>query len=149
MPHPALPPRPTARPLDRRRRHVGIRVALAALTALATATALFAATAAAAQPAAPPAPPPPAAQPATDSAGRPWVEAEVRRVDAERQRVSLRHGPIPNLEMAAMTMVFQVRDPALLPRLRQGERIRFSADRVDGEYTLIEIAPTPTPQEQP
>jgi Cu/Ag efflux protein CusF len=76
----------------------------------------------------------------TDSAGRPWVEAEVRRIDTERQRVSLRHGPIPNLEMAPMTMVFQVRDPALLQRLRQGERIRFSADRVDGEYTLMEIA---------
>jgi Cu/Ag efflux protein CusF len=134
-------------------------VTLAALAALAMSTALFAAAAAAAQPEAPPeappAPSPPAAQPAsppaaaTDSAGRPWVEAEVRRVDAERQRVSLRHGPIPNLGMAPMTMVFQLRDPALLPRLRAGERIRFSADRVDGEYTVIEIAPTPTPKEQP
>jgi len=137
MPHPALPPR-----------LAGTRAALAAL---ALSVALFAATGAAAQAEAPPASSPPTAQPAatppvaTDSAGRPWVEAEVRRVDPERQRVSLRHGPIPNLGMAAMTMVFQVRDPALLQRLRQGERIRFSADRVDGEYTLIDIAP----QEQP
>ena len=108
---------------------------------------MFAATGASAQAETPPPTPLPAVQPAaaTDSAGRPWVEAEVRRIDIERQRVSLRHGAIPNLEMAPMTMVFQVRDPALLQRLRQGERIRFSADRVDGEYTLMDIAPKESP----
>jgi|GEM_PF-351595 len=144
MPHPAPPIHPgrAARARDR-------RLWLAA--ALLSQAVWFAATGASAQaappPATPPPTPPPAAQPAaaTDSAGRPWVEAEVRRVDTERQRVSLRHGAIPNLEMAPMTMVFQVRDPALLQRLRQGERIRFSADRVDGEYTLMDIAPKESP----
>ena len=123
------------------------------LAALTTLMALFAAIGAAAHaepppptptpPAVAPPPAPPAA--ATDSAGRPWVEAEVRRVDTERQRVSLRHGPIPNLGMAPMTMVFQVRDPALLQRLRPGDRIRFSVDRVDGEYTVMDIAPKENP----
>lgn len=79
----------------------------------------------------------------SDSAGRPWVEAEVRRLIPERQSVSLRHGPIPNLEMTGMTMVFKLHDPALLAQLRPGQRIRFSADRVQGEFTLMELAAQP------
>jgi len=97
----------------------------------------------------------PAAQPAADGAdaagaatatdrdGRPWVEAEVRRVDRSNRRVSLRHGPIPNLDMGGMTMVFQLSDPALLEQLQQGQRIRFSAALIQGEYTVMQIAPLP------
>lgn len=80
---------------------------------------------------------------ATDRDGRPWVEAEVRRVDRSNRRVSLRHGPIPNLEMGGMTMVFQLSDPALLEQLQQGQRIRFSAALIQGEYTVMQIAPLP------
>lgn len=78
---------------------------------------------------------------ATDSQGRPWAEAEVRRLDARGQRISLRHGPIPNLEMPPMTMFFRVTDPAMLDQVKAGERIRFSADRVNGQYTVMEWAP--------
>ena len=84
-----------------------------------------------------------AAAAATDRDGRPWVEAEVRRVDRSNRRVSLRHGPIPNLEMGGMTMVFQLSDPALLEQLQQGQRIRFSAALIQGEYTVMQIAPLP------
>jgi hypothetical protein len=77
---------------------------------------------------------------ATDSQGRPWVEAEVRRLDARGQRISLRHGPIPNLDMPPMTMFFQLTDPALLKQVKVGQRIRFSVDRVNGQYTLMEWA---------
>lgn len=95
----------------------------------------------------------PAAQPAADGAdaagaatatdrdGRPWVEAEVRRVDRSNRRVSLRHGPIPNLDMGGMTMVFQLSDPALLEQVQPGQRIRFSAALIQGEYTVMQIAP--------
>ncbi|KJS71607.1 MAG: hypothetical protein JM57_06755 [Comamonadaceae bacterium BICA1-1] len=97
----------------------------------------------------------PAAQPAADGAdaagaatatdrdGRPWVEAEVRRVDRSNRRVSLRHGPIPNLDMGGMTMVFQLSDPALLEQVQPGQRIRFSAALIQGEYTVMQIAPLP------
>jgi len=84
-----------------------------------------------------------AAATATDRDGRPWVEAEVRRVDRSNRRVSLRHGPIPNLEMGGMTMVFQLSDPALLEQVQQGQRIRFSAALIQGEYTVMQIAPLP------
>jgi hypothetical protein len=80
---------------------------------------------------------------ATDRDGRPWVEAEVRRVDRSNRRVSLRHGPIPNLDMGGMTMVFQLSDPALLEQVQPGQRIRFSAALIQGEYTVMQIAPLP------
>lgn len=83
----------------------------------------------------------PAAQTATDTQGRPWVEAEVRRIDARGNRLSLRHGRIDNLDMPPMTMFFQVSDPAMLERVKVGERIRFSADRVNGQYTVMELQP--------
>ncbi|MCM2479063.1 DUF411 domain-containing protein [Serpentinimonas maccroryi] len=84
-----------------------------------------------------------AAVAATDRDGRPWVEAEVRRVDRSNRRVSLRHGPIPNLDMGGMTMVFQLSDPALLDQVQPGQRIRFSAALIQGEYTVMQIAPLP------
>lgn len=77
----------------------------------------------------------------TDSQGRPWVEAEVSRLDSSGQRISLRHGPIPNLDMPPMRMIFRVSDPAMLDQVKAGERIRFSADRVNGQYTVMEWQP--------
>lgn len=77
----------------------------------------------------------------TDSQGRPWVEGEVRRIDTGGQRLSVRHGPIPNLDMPPMTMFFQVSQPGLLNQVKVGERIRFSADKVNNQYTLMEWQP--------
>jgi Cu/Ag efflux protein CusF len=74
---------------------------------------------------------------ATDPQGRPWAEAEVRRIDARGKRLSLRHGPIPNLDMPPMTMFFQVSDPAMLDQVKVGDRIRFSADKVNNQYTVM------------
>ena len=67
------------------------------------------------------------------------VDAEVRRVDVATRRITLRHGPIPNLAMSAMTMVFQVRDPKMLDGLSPGDTVRFTADRVDGVYLVTSI----------
>lgn len=64
---------------------------------------------------------------------------EVRKVDRETKKVTVRHGPIPNLEMPAMTMVFQVRDPAMLDQLKAGDKIRFLAAKDEGVYVLTRI----------
>jgi len=69
--------------------------------------------------------------------GRPWAEAEVRRVDTRNHKISLRHGDIRNLDMPPMSMVFKVQDPALLEGLKAGDRIRFTADQVRGDYTVM------------
>ena len=75
----------------------------------------------------------------TVTAPAPMVEAEVRKVDKEAQKLTLRHGPIPNLEMPSMTMVFRVTDPSVLGRLSVGDKVRFRADKVDGQYTVTAI----------
>lgn len=67
------------------------------------------------------------------------IDGEVRKVDSEAKKLTLRHGPIPNLEMSAMTMVFRVADPSMLQRVKTGDTVRFTADRVGGELTVTRI----------
>jgi len=67
------------------------------------------------------------------------AEGEVRRVDKETKKITIRHGPIESLEMPAMTMVFQVKDPAMLDQVKTGDKIKFSADKVSGAYTVTRI----------
>jgi Cu(I)/Ag(I) efflux system periplasmic protein CusF len=69
------------------------------------------------------------------------AEGEVRRVNKETQRITVRHGPIVNLDMPAHTMVFQVKDPALLEQVKPGDKIRFEAEKVPGGYAITRIEP--------
>lgn len=68
-------------------------------------------------------------------------EGEVRRIDKASGKVTLRHGPLQGLDMPAMTMVFQTRNPALLERLKVGEKIRFSVSRDGNAFTLETAEP--------
>jgi Cu/Ag efflux protein CusF len=68
-----------------------------------------------------------------------FADGEIRRVDKEAKKLTIKHGPIPNLNMDSMTMVFQVKDPAMLDRVKAGDRIRFQADRIGGQYTVTKI----------
>ncbi len=68
-------------------------------------------------------------------------EGEVRRVDTAAGKLTLRHGPLANLDMPAMTMVFRVRDPAWLRRLDVGKKVRFVAERIDGNLTVTAFEP--------
>ncbi len=67
------------------------------------------------------------------------VNGEVVKIETDRGRITLKHGPIPNLEMDGMTMVFRVADPAMLQQVREGDRVRFDADRVNGALTVTRI----------
>jgi Cu/Ag efflux protein CusF len=67
------------------------------------------------------------------------ADGEVRRVDKEARKLTIKHGPIVHLDMPAMTMVFQVKDPAMLDQLKAGDRVRFAADKIDGAYTVTRI----------
>lgn len=73
----------------------------------------------------------------------PSAEAEVRKVDAGAGKITLKHGDIPNLDMPPMTMVFQVSDPAMLGQVKAGDKVRFTADKIKGAYTVMSIAPAP------
>ena len=67
------------------------------------------------------------------------AEGEVRRVDKEAKKITLRHGPLPNLDMPAMTMVFQVSDAAMLEQVKPGDKVKFQAEKVGSAYTVTKI----------
>ena len=69
----------------------------------------------------------------------PLAEGEVRRVDKAAGKISLKHGEIKNLDMPPMSMVFQVKDPALLDKVKAGDKVLFTADKLDGNYTVMSI----------
>ena len=69
------------------------------------------------------------------------VEGEVRRVDKDAKKITIKHGPIDKFEMPAMTMVFQVSDPAMLDQVKTGDKVKFQADKVGGAFTLTKIEP--------
>jgi Cu/Ag efflux protein CusF len=71
------------------------------------------------------------------------TEAEVRKVDRAQGKVTLRHGEIKNLEMPPMTMVFRVADPKLLDGLAEGAKVRFDAEKINGQYTVVRLVPAP------
>lgn len=80
------------------------------------------------------------AQSASAQAGD-MVEGEIRRVDKDAKKITIKHGPIAKFEMAAMTMVFQVSDPAMLDQVKAGDKVKFQADKVGGAFTLTKIEP--------
>ena len=68
-------------------------------------------------------------------------EGEVRKVDKAVKKITLKHGPIPNLDMPGMTMVFQVSDPAILELVKAGDKVKFAADKVGDNYVVTKIEP--------
>lgn len=68
-------------------------------------------------------------------------DGEIRKVDRDAQKITIRHGPITNLNMPPMTMVFQVKDPVLLDRAKTGDKIKFTAEQSGGAYIVTSIDP--------
>lgn len=61
---------------------------------------------------------------------------EVRRIDKDAQKLTIKHGELKNLDMPPMTMVFRVKDPAMLDKIKAGDKIRFRAEKIGGTYTV-------------
>ena len=84
----------------------------------------------------------PKSKPSAAAAGSSQLaEGEVRKIDKEAGKITLRHGPITNLEMPAMSMVFQVKDPAMLDKVQMGDKVRFSAEKAGATFTVTHIEP--------
>ncbi len=79
-----------------------------------------------------------ARSPASAAAAVQWplARGEVLEVDAKEKRVTVKHGPIPNIGMDAMTMEFLVPDEKLLASLKPGDQVRFAVVYKDGEYVI-------------
>jgi len=66
-------------------------------------------------------------------------EGEVRKVDRDAKKITIKHGPLANLDMPPMTMVFQVKDPALLEQARAGDKVRFQVEKIGSAYFVTKI----------
>jgi len=64
---------------------------------------------------------------------------EVRKVDKETKKITIKHGPIKNLDMPAMTMAFPVKDVALLEQVKAGDAVTFRAEQIGDAITLTRI----------
>jgi Cu(I)/Ag(I) efflux system periplasmic protein CusF len=70
----------------------------------------------------------------------PMVSGQVTKIDESAGKITLKHGPIKKLDMnEAMTMVFRVQDPAMLKQVKVGDKVRFDADRINGQFTVTRI----------
>jgi len=67
------------------------------------------------------------------------ISGEVRRVDKEGGKVTLKHDGISEMKLSAMTMVFHVKDPAMLDRMKAGEKVRVDVSKIDGQYTITAL----------
>ena len=67
------------------------------------------------------------------------TEGEIKKVDTDAMKLTLKHGDIKNLGMPGMTMVFAAADPKMLEGLKAGDKVRFGADRVNGVLTVTSI----------
>jgi Cu(I)/Ag(I) efflux system protein CusF len=66
-------------------------------------------------------------------------EGEIRKIDPATRKLTIKHGELKNLDMPPMTMVFQVKDPAMIEQVKPGDKIKFRAEKVNGAFTVIEI----------
>lgn len=76
---------------------------------------------------------------ATASPAAEMADGEVRKIDKEAQKLTIKHAPLKNLDMPGMTMVFQVQDPAMLDKVQAGDKVRFSADKLNGKFTVTNM----------
>ncbi len=69
----------------------------------------------------------------------PLVAGKVMKIDESAGKITIDHQKIPNLDMPPMTMVFHTADAALLKAVKAGDRVKFSADSVNGQLTVTRI----------
>ncbi len=79
------------------------------------------------------------------AAGAAWAQGAltdglVRKVDAEAKKITIKHGPMPKFDMEdGMTMVYAVQDPAMLTAVKAGDKIKFDAEHVNGQFVVTKI----------
>ena len=69
----------------------------------------------------------------------PKVMGVVMKIDDSAEKMTIKHDPIPNLDMSEMTMVFKVADKGFISQVKKGDKIQFTADRVNGQLTVTSI----------
>jgi Cu(I)/Ag(I) efflux system protein CusF len=79
--------------------------------------------------------------PAGETAQTSMTEGEIKRINKETGKLTIKHGPIVNLNMPAMTMVFRAADAAMLDQVKVGDQVRFVVEKIEGKYTVTQLQP--------
>jgi Cu(I)/Ag(I) efflux system periplasmic protein CusF len=69
----------------------------------------------------------------------PMVAGQVTKIDEAAQKVTIQHGPIPNLDMQGMTMVFRATDAEMLKGVKAGDKVRFMAEKINGQISVVRL----------
>ncbi len=70
----------------------------------------------------------------------PLIDGQVTKIDESANKITIKHGPVPKFDMdEGMTMVFVLQDPAMLKAVKVGDKIKFDADRIRGQFTVTKI----------
>ena len=76
----------------------------------------------------------------TSAFGQQLSDGEIRKVDKDAQKITIKHGPLPALDMPMpMTMVYRVADPAMLDKVKAGDKVKFDAEHVNGQFIVTKI----------
>ena len=67
------------------------------------------------------------------------ADGQVTKIDPSASKITLKHGPLKKFDMDGMTMVFRVQDPAMLKQVKVGDKVKFEADRVNGQISVVKI----------
>jgi Cu(I)/Ag(I) efflux system protein CusF len=67
------------------------------------------------------------------------ADGEIRKVDKDAGKLTIKHGTIPSMDMPPMTMVYRVKEPAMLDRVKPGDKVKFTAEKLGGAYTVTTI----------
>ncbi|CAN5448217.1 hypothetical protein BH10PSE16_BH10PSE16_11250 [soil metagenome] len=76
---------------------------------------------------------------ATPAVSTKLTSGEVRKIDIEQGKLTIKHEAIENLQMPGMTMVFKAADPAMLQKVKIGDKVRFAAEKADGAIVVTAI----------
>ena len=67
------------------------------------------------------------------------VNGQVTKIDEAAGKITIKHGPLKKFDMDGMTMVFRTQEPAMLKTVKAGDKVKFEADKVNGQFTVIKI----------
>ena len=80
---------------------------------------------------------------ATAAADDGYADGEIRRIDRENLKITIRHGELRHLNMPPMTMVFRVQPPELLGGIKVGDKVKFNVEDINGSFTVTAIQAAP------
>ncbi len=69
----------------------------------------------------------------------PQSDGEIKKVDKEAGKITIKHGRLANLDMPAMTMVFKVKDLAMLEQVKAGDKVKFTVEKINGAFTITAL----------